>query len=132
MQVSRAKTRTTSAMNILIRMMLTFLLFGLAFGDNESQDSASIQGCQDPVLNVIVQRGSSSDTLTLIVNDTWRGSYPEGKILRAIWGSDNPVLGTQWIVMGNIQEDGYFHVHPQVRYPFGLEKAEWVQDILKK
>ena len=101
-------------MKRLCWLFFVLLLSSLAFGDNESQDSASIKGCQDPIMTVSIQRGRSEETVTLIINDTWRGSYPEGKSLQAVWGGEKPGMGSQWIVMGHVEDDGYFHVHPQV------------------
>ena len=118
-------------MKRLCWLFFVLLLSSLAFGD-EIQDSASIKGCQDPVLTVTIQRGRSEETVMLIVNDTWRGSYKEGKSLQAVWGGEKPGMGGNWIVMGHVEDDGYFHVHPEVRYPFDRDKGSWVQAVLKE
>jgi len=119
-------------MKKLCTILLTLLLSLIAFGDNESQDSSAIKACQDPILNVVLQRGRSDETVTIIVNDAWRGSYREGKMLQAVWPGEKPDMGGQWIVMGHVEDDGYFHVHPQVHYPYSLEKGEWTQGVLKE
>ena len=113
-------------------LILLLSLFAFAFADDEVEDSAAIKGCQDPVLNVMLQRGRNDDTVTLVVNDAWRGSYREGKMFQAVWPGERPGTGSQWIVMGHLEDDGYFHVHPQVHYPYSLEKGNWTQGGLNQ
>ncbi len=119
-------------MKKLCVLFLSLLLSLVAFGDNEIEDSAAIKACQDPILNVGLQRGRNDETVTIIVNDAWRGHYKEGKMFQAIWPGEKPVMGSQWIVMGHVEDDGYFHVHPQVHYPYSLEKGEWTEGVLKE
>lgn len=84
-----------------------------------------LQETLNPVLQVLIQRGRDNDTVRMTVNNFWRGSITEGRSIESNW-SKLPDVGSQWIAMGRVQDDGFFHV--ELQYP--NEKANWVQRVL--
>lgn len=121
---------TTIMRRLAAALCLLLLGSGLAFGGTEAEDAATIKGSKDAVVTGSIQRGRSDDTVIMLVNDCYRGDISGGKRLLIQKKGIELKIGDQYLVMGRVQDDGFFHVHPQIHYPYTRDKVHWVQVVL--